>query len=80
MVGRSTSLRRAVFARLSLLLLLLQLSLPQLLALLLHLLSVPLGLLHQNFKVFDLFLDQGTVLGRSDSKRLPQMNIDTSEF
>lgn len=52
------------------LLLLLQLSLAQLLALFLHFFPVPLGLLHRDFEVLDLLLEQGSILGGSDSERL----------
>lgn len=66
------SLRRTFFT--CIFLLLLQLSLPQLFALFLHLFLVPLGLFHHNFKVFDLLLDQCSILGRSDPKSLKQIS------
>lgn len=55
-------------------LLLFQVSPPQLLSLFLHFFLVPLDLLHQNFKVFDFFLDQGPLLGGRNPEQL-QKNI-----
>lgn len=42
----------------------------------LQFLSVSLGLLRECFKVFDFLLDQGAVLGRSNSKGLKTMLSD----
>lgn len=61
-------------------LLLLQLFLPLLLTLFLHFLLVPSGFLHQNFKVFDLFLYHSTVLGRRHSKSLKKQTYNTVQI
>lgn len=72
LVGRDLTIKEILAAArfLRRLLLLLQLSLAQLLTLFLHFFPVPLGLLHCDFEVLDLLLEQGSILGGSDSKRL----------